>query len=119
MPPTVLRGTRFCGILHTSKKVKKTRSIDPRMALATDAKQNVIEQYKTHKTDTGSPEVQVAILSTRILQLGDHFKLHAKDHHSRRGLLWMVARRRRLLKYLKSRNPERYKTLIQSLGIRR
>jgi small subunit ribosomal protein S15 len=89
------------------------------MALATDTKQNVIEQYKTHKTDTGSPEVQVAILSTRILQLGDHFKLHAKDHHSRRGLLWMVARRRRLLKYLKSRNPERYKTLIQSLGIRR
>lgn len=88
------------------------------MALAADAKQNVISEFKTHKTDTGSPEVQVAILSRRILQLNDHFKAHQKDHHSRRGLLLMVAQRRRLLKYLKSRNPERYKNLIQSLGIR-
>jgi len=75
--------------------------------------------FRVHKTDTGSPEVQVAILSQRILQLQDHFKTHRKDHHSRRGLLSMVARRRRLLKYLKSRNPERYKSLILSLGIRR
>ena len=89
------------------------------MALATDSKNEVITKYRAHKTDTGSPEVQVAILSQRILQLMDHFKMHSKDHHSRRGLLSMVARRRRLLKYLKSRNPERYKTLIQSLGIRR
>lgn len=89
------------------------------MALATDSKTQVISNYRVHKTDTGSPEVQVAILSQRIKQLEDHFKAHAKDHHSRRGLLSMVARRRRLLKYLKSRNPERYKTLIQSLGIRR
>lgn len=89
------------------------------MALATDSKQQTISNFRTHKTDTGSPEVQVAILSQRILQLTDHFKTHSKDHHSRRGLLSMVARRRRLLKYLKSRNPERYKTLIQSLGIRR
>jgi small subunit ribosomal protein S15 len=89
------------------------------MALAADAKKIVIDKHKTHKTDTGSPEVQVAILSQRILQLGDHFKTHQKDHHSRRGLLSMVARRRRLLKYLKSRNPERYKSLIQVLGIRR
>ncbi|HTR38905.1 MAG TPA: 30S ribosomal protein S15 [Bryobacteraceae bacterium] len=89
------------------------------MALATDSKKQVISNYRVHKTDTGSPEVQVAILSQRIKQLEDHFKTHAKDHHSRRGLLSMVARRRRLLKYLKSRNPERYKTLIQSLGIRR
>ena len=88
------------------------------MALAAEVKQNVISEFKTHKTDTGSPEVQVAILSRRILQLNDHFKAHQKDHHSRRGLLLMVAQRRRLLKYLKSRNPERYKNLIQSLGIR-
>jgi len=89
------------------------------MALATDSKQQVVATYRVHKTDTGSPEVQVAILSQRILQLQDHFKTHLKDHHSRRGLLSMVARRRRLLKYLKSRNPERYKSLILSLGIRR
>jgi len=89
------------------------------MALATDSKKQTVATYRIHKTDTGSPEVQVAILSQRILQLQDHFKTHRKDHHSRRGLLSMVARRRRLLKYLKSRNPERYKNLIQSLGIRR
>jgi small subunit ribosomal protein S15 len=88
------------------------------MALAADVKQGVIADYKTHKTDTGSPEVQVAILSRRISQLKDHFETHQKDHHSRRGLLLMVARRRRLLKYLKSHSPERYKNLIQSLGIR-
>jgi small subunit ribosomal protein S15 len=88
------------------------------MALATDSKQQTVEAYRVHKTDTGSPEVQVAILSQRILQLQDHFKLHGKDHHSRRGLLSMVARRRRMLKYLKSRDSERYKNLIQSLGIR-
>jgi small subunit ribosomal protein S15 len=89
------------------------------MALATDSKKQVVATYRVHKTDTGSPEVQVAILSQRILQLQDHFKTHRKDHHSRRGLLSMVARRRRMLKYLKSRNPERYKSLILSLGIRR
>jgi small subunit ribosomal protein S15 len=89
------------------------------MALAAEAKKSIIAKHRIHKTDVGSPEVQVAILSQRILQLTDHFKTHNKDHHSRRGLLTMVAQRRRLLKYLKSRNPERYKNLIQSLGIRR
>jgi small subunit ribosomal protein S15 len=89
------------------------------MALAGEAKTNVISQFRVHKSDTGSPEVQVAILSRRILELGAHFKTHKKDHHSRRGLLQMVARRRRLLDYLRSRSPERYKTLITSLGIRR
>ena len=89
------------------------------MALAGEAKKNVIAQFRVHKTDTGSPEVQVAVLSRRISELTEHFKTHAKDHHSRRGLLQMVARRRRLLDYLRSRSPERYKALIQSLGIRR
>jgi small subunit ribosomal protein S15 len=89
------------------------------MALASEAKVKVITQFRVHKTDTGSPEVQVAILSRRIAELGDHFRAHQKDHHSRRGLLQMVARRRRLLDYLRSRSPERYKALIQSLGIRR
>jgi small subunit ribosomal protein S15 len=89
------------------------------MALASEAKSKVISQFRIHKTDTGSPEVQVAVLSRRIRDLEEHFKAHAKDHHSRRGLLQMVARRRRLLDYLRSRSPERYKALIQSLGIRR
>jgi small subunit ribosomal protein S15 len=89
------------------------------MALAANLKSEVIQKYKRHKSDVGSSEVQIAILSQRILQLQDHFKSHAKDHHSRRGLLSMVARRRRLLKYLKETQPERYKTLIASLGIRR
>ncbi|HZU25124.1 MAG TPA: 30S ribosomal protein S15 [Bryobacteraceae bacterium] len=89
------------------------------MALAAEVRKSVITQYRTHKNDSGSPEVQVAILSQRILQLREHFKAHKKDFHSRRGLLSMVARRRRLLDYLKSRSPERYKNLIQSLGIRR
>jgi small subunit ribosomal protein S15 len=89
------------------------------MALAGEAKRKVITEFRVHKTDTGSPEVQVAVLSRRIAQLTEHFKTHAKDHHSRRGLLQMVARRRRLLDYLRSCSPERYKTLIGSLGIRR
>jgi small subunit ribosomal protein S15 len=89
------------------------------MALAVEQKSEVIDKYRTHKSDSGSPEVQVALLSQRILQLNEHFKAHHKDHHSRRGMLTMVSRRRRLLKYLKDRSPERYKTLIQSLGIRR
>jgi len=89
------------------------------MALAVEQKSQMISKYRIHKSDSGSPEVQVALLSQRILQLTEHFKTHQKDHHSRRGLLTMVAQRRKLLKYLKDRSPERYKTLIQSLGIRR
>ncbi len=89
------------------------------MPLAAEVKSQVISDYKRHEKDCGSTEVQVAILSTRIQQLTEHFKTHKKDHHSRRGLLSMVARRRRLLDYLKKRNPEGYKSLIQSLGIRR
>jgi small subunit ribosomal protein S15 len=89
------------------------------MALATEVKKQIIGKFRVHKTDTGSPEVQVALLSKRILELTEHFKTHKKDHHSRKGLLTMVAQRRRLLNYLKAEAPERYKTLIQELGIRR
>lgn len=89
------------------------------MALGSAEKSVVIEKYRVHAKDCGSPEVQVAILSERITQLMEHFKLHQKDHASRRGLLMMVNRRRRLLDYLKNRHADRYKQVIQSLGIRR
>ncbi len=89
------------------------------MALATDVKRQITTKFRQHKTDTGSPEVQVALLSKRIAELTEHFKSHNKDHHSRRGLLTMVARRRRLLNYLKREEPDRYQKLIQELGIRR
>lgn len=89
------------------------------LALTKEAKTEIIESYRSHPTDTGSPEVQIAILSRRIGDLTDHFKTHKKDHHSRRGLLKMVGRRRRLLDYLKSRNVDRYKVIIERLGIRK
>jgi small subunit ribosomal protein S15 len=89
------------------------------MALAADQKSRVISEYRVHKSDTGSPEVQIAILTERIAGLNEHFKSHRKDFHSRRGLLTMVARRRRLLKYLKDVSPERYQALIRKLGLRR
>jgi small subunit ribosomal protein S15 len=89
------------------------------MALAANVKQDVISKYRRSKNDVGSSEVQVALLSQRILQLQEHFKANAKDFHSRRGLLTLVAKRRRLLNYLKETEPERYKTLITSLGLRR
>jgi small subunit ribosomal protein S15 len=89
------------------------------MALAAEEKTSLINEYRVHKTDTGSPEVQVALLTKNIAHLTEHFKTHKKDHHSRRGLLMLVARRRKLLDYLKRCSPERYKSLILSLGIRR
>ena len=89
------------------------------MSITPARKAEVITSFATKTGDTGSPEVQVAVLSRRIAELTEHFKTHQKDHHSRRGLLQMVARRRRLLDYLRSRSPERYKVLITSLGIRR
>ncbi|HUR36983.1 MAG TPA: 30S ribosomal protein S15 [Terriglobales bacterium] len=87
--------------------------------LAREKKQSVISQYRTHQTDTGSPQVQIAVLSERIGELTEHFKTHQKDHASRRGLLMMVSRRRRLLDYLKSHDSESYKDVIQKLGIRK
>ncbi len=87
--------------------------------LAREQKSNIITKYATHANDTGSPEVQIAILSERIGQLTEHFRTHKKDHASRRGLLMMVSKRRRLLNYLKKYDTERYKTVISKLGIRK
>ena len=87
--------------------------------LAREQKTNIIEKYKTHTSDTGSPEVQIALLSERISQLTDHFRTHKKDHASRRGLLMMVSKRRSLLDYLKKYDTERYKTVIAKLGLRK
>ncbi|TFH30741.1 MAG: 30S ribosomal protein S15 [Myxococcales bacterium] len=89
------------------------------MALNADRKSELIGQYRNHDTDTGSPEVQIAILSERISYLTDHFKTHMKDHHSRQGLLRMVGRRRRLLDYVRSQDVERYHKIISELGIRK
>jgi small subunit ribosomal protein S15 len=89
------------------------------MGIAQPQRKEVIEQFKLHQTDTGSPEVQVALLSQRIDHLTGHFKIHVKDHHSRRGLLKLVGQRRRLLDYLRKNDNERYRSLIQRLGIRK
>jgi small subunit ribosomal protein S15 len=82
-------------------------------------KTDIVKQYRTHETDTGSPEVQVALLTSRIAYLTEHFQSNAKDHHSRRGLLQMVGRRRRLLEYLRAEAPDRYRKLIDRLGLRK
>jgi len=87
--------------------------------LATEKKQEIINTFKKHDSDTGSPEVQIAILTERITYLTEHFKTHKKDHHSRRGLLKLVGQRRRLLDYLKGKELDRYKKVIERLGIRR
>lgn len=89
------------------------------MAQDATKKKELIEKFKTHDTDTGSSEVQIALLSERITYLTDHFQTHQKDHHSRRGLLKLVGQRRSLLNYLKSKNIDRYRTLIKELGIRK
>jgi small subunit ribosomal protein S15 len=87
--------------------------------LATEKKQEIINSFKKHEGDTGSPEVQIAIVTERITYLTEHFKMHKKDHHSRRGLLKLVGQRRRMLDYLKSKDLDRYKVVIERLGIRR
>ena len=89
------------------------------MALTTESKGSIIDQYRIHDSDTGSPEVQIAILSERISYLTDHFKTHKKDHASRRGLLKLVGRRRRLLEYLKRHEVGRYRSVISKLGLRK
>jgi len=89
------------------------------MSLSSQQKSGIVEQYRRNANDTGSPEVQIALLSVRISELGDHFVAHKRDHASRRGLLKMVNQRRKLLDYLKGTAPERYQTIVASLGLRR
>ncbi|HHY04383.1 MAG TPA: 30S ribosomal protein S15 [Thermoanaerobacterales bacterium] len=89
------------------------------MALNKEAKKAIIDKYKTHENDTGSPEVQIAMLTQRINQLTEHLKIHKKDHHSRRGLLQMVGKRRALLNYLKKTDLQRYKNLVSNLSLRK
>jgi small subunit ribosomal protein S15 len=89
------------------------------LSLTREHKSQIVDAYCTHQGDTGSPEVQIAILSEKINYLTDHFKVHAKDHHSRRGLLMLVGQRRRLLDYVKRKDAARYAALIQRLGIRK
>ena len=89
------------------------------MALLKEAKTNIVKQYRRHDADSGSPEVQIAVLTNRITYLTEHFKLHKKDHHSRRGLLQLVGRRRRLLDYLRGVDDARYRAMIDRLGIRK
>lgn len=89
------------------------------MSLIKELKDQIIADYKTHEADTGSPEVQIALLTTRINQLTDHLKEHKKDHHSRRGLLMMVGQRRRLLNYLAKTEISRYRAIVAKLGLRR
>lgn len=89
------------------------------MVLAVEEKKKLIDQFKIHDADTGSPEVQIALLTYRIGYLNEHFKIHKKDHHSRRGLLKLVGQRRRLLNYLKAKDIKRYRTLILALGLRK
>ncbi|WAH35361.1 30S ribosomal protein S15 [Alicyclobacillus dauci] len=87
--------------------------------LSNESKRGIVEKYQVHETDTGSPEVQIAILTERITYLTEHFRTHKKDHHSRRGLYKMIGRRRNLLNYLRKKDVNRYRELIQSLGLRR
>ncbi|MDJ0829319.1 MAG: 30S ribosomal protein S15 [Desulfobacterales bacterium] len=89
------------------------------MVLSTEEKRKLIDQFKLHESDTGSPEVQVGLLTHRITYLTDHLKKHKKDHHSRRGLLMLVGQRRRLLNYVKNKDIKRYRTIIEALGLRR
>jgi small subunit ribosomal protein S15 len=89
------------------------------MPLTQDSKAKLIEHFRVHAHDTGSPEVQIALLSERISYMNEHFRVHRKDHASRRGLLIMVGKRRRLLEYLKRRNPDSYQQVIEKLGIRK
>ncbi len=89
------------------------------MTLAKEKKAGIIDSFKKHKADTGSPEVQIALFTERINQLTEHFKVHKKDHHSRRGLLKLVGQRRRLLDYLKKKDVQRYRDVINKLGIRK
>ena len=105
--------------LHGSREFVDERKEEHRLALSKERKSVIITEHRSHETDTGSPEIQIAILSRRIEDLTEHFKTHNKDHHSRRGLLMLVGKRRRLLDYLKDNYTGRYQSVIERLGIRK
>ncbi len=120
--------TRYMGLLHLTSwccalilaaNISIFAANIEEKVLSADKKTAVMDKYRRHDGDTGSPEVQVALLTERITYLTDHFKTHKKDHHSRRGLLMLVSQRRRLLDYLRSKNVGRYRDLIRELGIRK
>ena len=102
-----------------AKGVKNNKEVNCLIMLNADFKQQIIEKYRLHEKDTGSSEVQIAILTERILYLTEHLKEHKRDHHSRRGLLKMVGKRRRLLNYMRAKNIERYRTILEKLNLRR
>jgi small subunit ribosomal protein S15 len=113
------------GLGQGLNKTNRQSTVDNRqqevlkVALAVEEKKAVIDRFKLHETDTGSPEIQIALLTQRISQLNEHFKIHRKDHHSRRGLLKVVGQRRRLLTYLKDKDITRYRAVIKALGLRK
>jgi small subunit ribosomal protein S15 len=112
----------FCCVFHHSRQGTSALSLVKeviQMSVADIKKSEIVTQFQRAQGDTGSPEVQVALLTARINELTGHFKAHVKDHHSRRGLLRMVSRRRKLLDYLKGRNPDSYRALIEKLGLRK
>jgi small subunit ribosomal protein S15 len=115
----ILYGPQRSVVLCKCHKDNRLKTGVTRLVLAREHKKSLIDQYGTHPSDTGSPEVQIALLSERIGQLTEHFKTHQKDHGSRRGLLMLVSKRRSLLDYLKKYDSERYKTVITKLGIRK
>jgi small subunit ribosomal protein S15 len=106
-------------IFYERKNLYLTRGGEKKLVLTTKDKKELIERFKLHENDTGSPEVQVGLLTYRISYLTDHLKVHKKDHHSRRGLLILVGRRRRLLNYVKNKDVKRYRAIIETLGLRR
>jgi small subunit ribosomal protein S15 len=108
----------FINSLQNSSKLLFLRR-KKKVVLSTQDKKELIQKYKLHDADTGSPEVQIGLLSHRIQYLTEHLKVHKKDHHSRRGLLMLVGRRRRLLNYVKNNDVKRYRTIIETLGLRR
>ena len=106
-------------MLYCPCKSEREREADPRQMLTKEEKAELASAYKAHETDTGSTDVQVALLTERIRQLTDHLRVHRKDHHSQRGLMMLVGQRRRLLRYLSRSEPARYKALIAKLGLRK
>jgi small subunit ribosomal protein S15 len=115
---TTRKSTRKTSAKKAAKKAPKKTTKKTELDLMNMTKNQIIKEFATHDGDTGSPEVQIALITSRVLQLSDHLKGHKKDHHSRRGLLQMVGKRRRLLQYLKRKDEKRYKELMDRVGLK-